>query len=263
MIQVLRRGSVGDAVERWQIFLRGLASDSNVIINGTFDLITEIETKAFQSKKGLNPDGIVGPKTLGLAIQNGYAIMQDPTNADDGPNWPAPPEHGSLNPVDREKIFGKFSYTTTPVPGNPEAITITGDWVKKNVTTVKLTQLSNKIPGFPKSSCVSIHTTLAPQFSKLFKAWDDANLTYQILSWGGTWAPRFIRGSRTTLSNHAWATAFDINVQWNMLGAQPALKGQTGSVRELVNIAYDHGFYWGGWFPQRRDGMHFEAYKII
>lgn len=263
MIQVLRRGSTGEAVERWQNFLRGLATDSKVIVNGTFDLITEIETKAFQSRKGLNPDGVVGPKTLGIALQLGYAIMEDPTNDKDGPSWPAPPGHGPLNPSDREKIFGKFSYTAAPTLGNPEAITITGDWVKKNITTVKITQISNALPGFPKSSNVSIHTALAPQFSKLFKAWDDENLTYQILSWGGTWAPRFIRGSRTSLSNHAWATAFDINVQWNLLGAQPALRGKTGSVRELVEIAYEHGFYWGGWFPNRPDGMHFEAYKIL
>jgi hypothetical protein len=146
--------------------------------------------------------------------------------------------------------------------GNPEGITIPGDWLNKSITNVNVSQLRG-IPGFPKSGIVSIHVAISQQFLNLFKAWDDAGLTYLIVTWGGSWAPRFIRGSRTVLSNHAWATAFDINVQWNQLGIQPALRGATGSTRELVDIAYEHGFYWGGWFPQRPDGMHFEAYKIL
>lgn len=74
--------------------------------------------------------------------------------------------------------------------------------------------------------------------------------------------PRFVRGSRTTLSNHSWGTAFDINYAWNCLGALPALRGEKGSVRELVPIAHRHGFYWGGHFS-RRDGMHFEVARVL
>jgi hypothetical protein len=65
------------------------------------------------------------------------------------------------------------------------------------------------------------------------------------------------------LSNHAWGTAFDINVQWNGLGITPAFRNEAGSVRDLVEIAYQNGFYWGGWFKSRQDGMHFEVYKIV
>lgn len=262
MLQILRKGSSGPEVERWQNFLRGLSSNSNVIVNASFDSITEIETKAFQSAKGLTSDGIVGPKTLSVAIQCGYPVMNDPTSDMNGPNWPPKPATGPLSPADREKVFGKFSYVSSPVQGNPEAITITGDWAKKNITNVVIPQIKG-ITGFSKSGNTSIHSALSKQFVGLFNSWDSAGLIPLIKTWGGSWAPRFIRGSRTTLSNHAWATAFDINVQWNMLGAQPALRGTTGSVRELVDIAYQHGFYWGGWFPSRPDGMHFEAYKII
>ena len=53
------------------------------------------------------------------------------------------------------------------------------------------------------------------------------------------------------LSNHAWGTAFDINAKWNPFTHIPALVGSTGSVRELVKIANDFGFYWGGHFQQR------------
>ena len=71
-----------------------------------------------------------------------------------------------------------------------------------------------------------------------------------------------MRGSRTTLSNYAWGTAFDINVPWNARGTVPALCGEKGSVRELVAIANEHGFYWGGHFS-RRDGMHFEVARVL
>ena len=71
-----------------------------------------------------------------------------------------------------------------------------------------------------------------------------------------------VRGSRQTLSNHAFGSAFDINAAWNGLGVIPPLVGQKGSVRELVALANENGFYWGGHFP-RRDGMHFEIAKIL
>ena len=84
----------------------------------------------------------------------------------------------------------------------------------------------------------------------------------RIVGWGGSFAPRFIRGSKTTLSQHAHGSAFDINVPWNGLGARGALVGEKGSVRELVLTAHRHGFYWGGWFT-RKDPMHFEVARIV
>lgn len=35
--------------------------------------------------------------------------------------------------------------------------------------------------------------------------------------------------------------------------------GKQGCVRELVEIATEQGFYWGGHFKSRPDGMHFEV----
>src|SRR5512133_3895662 len=74
----------------------------------------------------------------------------------------------------------------------------------------------------------------------------------------GDSAPVRVAAGCTILSNYAWGTAFDINVAWNRLGTVPALRGERGSVRELVPLANAHGFYWGGHFS-RRDGMHFEV----
>ena len=261
-MQILKKGSTGPDVESWQTFLRGLSPGSSIVVDGNFGGVTELETKAFQSRKGLIPDGTVGPKTLAVALQSGYSLMHDPTLDVNGPSWPAKPKFGQMSAADREKMFGKFSYIPSPTYGNPEQITIAGDWLSKSMSTITIPSMP-RVPGVPRSGNILVHNLIAPQMTKLFDVWHSKGLSYLIMSWGGSWAPRFIRGSRTILSNHAWGTAFDINVQWNQLGAQPALRGEVGSVRELVEIAYDHGFYWGGWFPRRPDGMHFEAYKIL
>jgi hypothetical protein len=108
-----------------------------------------------------------------------------------------------------------------------------------------------------------IHSKIEKQFVGLWNMWEQKNLIDRVKTWNGSYVPRFIRGSRTRLSNHSWGTAFDINVQWNALGTQPALKGTMGSTRELALSAIDYGFFWGGWFQNRPDGMHFEAFKII
>ena len=102
------------------------------------------------------------------------------------------------------------------------------------------------------------HKLAAAQLQALWEAWEKAGLLKQVLTFEGAFVARFIRGSTSTLSNHAFGSAFDINYRWNKLGARPALVGETGSVRELVPIAHEHGFYWGGHF-NRRDGMHFEV----
>lgn len=252
---MLKKGSTGAEVERWQTFLRGIDIYSEVIVTGFFDEITEIETKAFQGMKGLKADGIVGPATLAAAEKANYTEQNDVS-------WPQNPGIKNLSFIDRQKLFGNFSYIPMPVPGNPEAIRITSNWAVDNITTITVPQIIG-LPGVGKTGSVQIHKKLANQTSALFHAWENAGLKDRILSWGGSWVPRFIRGSRTSLSNHAWGTAFDINAQWNGLGVQPARMDQKGCVRELVSIAVDYGFYWGGWFPKRPDGMHFEAYKVL
>ena len=62
---------------------------------------------------------------------------------------------------------------------------------------------------------------------------------------------------------YAFGSAFDINTKWNKLGRVPALAGEEGSVRELVSIANEHGFFWGGHFNGRPDGMHFEVATLL
>lgn len=78
-MQILQKGATGIDVEKWQAFLRGSIKDSSILISGIFEDNTERETKTFQRRKNLTQDGIVGPKTLSIALQCGFDLMEDPT----------------------------------------------------------------------------------------------------------------------------------------------------------------------------------------
>jgi hypothetical protein len=110
---------------------------------------------------------------------------------------------------------------------------------------------------------MQFHGLAEAQLKGMWAAWKTENVLELVLTFEGSFVPRFIRGSRTKLSNHAFGSAFDINYKWNKLGHTPALVGEKGSVRKLVPIANDYGFYWGGHFNNRKDGMHFEVAKIL
>lgn len=263
-MRTLRVGMSGTDVTNWENFLVGINPYSGIVVDGVFDDDTLEETKLFQGTVGLVKDGVVGKNTMAQAMILGFDPMvdDDPSVvlASDqfGPNWPPSPSSKSLSSAEREKLFGRFGFKPSGLPNNPEAITITDGWDKKNIVSVALPGLAHL-----RVTKSSFHKALEPQVQKLFSEWEAAGLNSKILSWGGSWAPRFIRGSRTYLSNHAWGTAFDINAAQNGLGSRPALRNEKGSVRDLVEIAYGNGFYWGGWFASRKDGMHFEAYKIL
>ena len=260
-MKALYLGSRGPEVRRWQTFLRGRSENSSVVVNGEFDTVTLTETKQFQADNGLTSDGVVGPRSFAAALNLGYPAVVDDTVEQDGPNWPPRPAGLPLAPLDRAKLFGRFAFVPAPTPTNPEAIKFTDGWADKNIVTVSVPQLVG-VPGTLPDGAIQVHKNASEQFLRLFECWQSEGLVGNILTWGGSWAPRFVRGSRTSLSNHAWGTAFDINVQWNGLGATPALHGKKGSVRELVQTAYENGFYWGGWFKGRPDGMHFEVCRL-
>ena len=67
----------------------------------------------------------------------------------------------------------------------------------------------------------------------------------------------------TDAERPAFGAAFDVNVEWNALGATPALVGTRGSVRELVPSANRLGLFWGGHYDHRKDSMHFEVAKLM
>ena len=256
-MRVLRKGMTGDDIERWQFFLVG--QNHQLEVNGNFGNDTFNATSAFQTENHLDVDGAVGPETLGRAMSLGLDPLEDAAApANSGAAFPPRPNFNPLiSTADRQNLFGKFDFVAAPVPSNPENIRILGTWEQDNIVRVQLPQLVG-VQGAPHDGGVRFHKKAANQLVALWKAWEDAGFLDRVLTWDGSFVPRFIRGSRTVLSNHAFGTAFDINAALNPRGTRPLLVGKKGSVRELVTIANDHGFYWGGHFVAKPDGMHFE-----
>ena len=260
-MQILRRGGEGDEVRRWQTFLVGQELLAGPI-DGIFGPHTERATRAFQKGAKLEVDGTAGPLTLAAALQRGFDPgFDDPHGGTSGVEWPPRPIFAALvSNAEREQLFGRFQYERAR-PGSDD-IRMLDDWQERNLVRVTLPQLE-KVQGSPSSGRVWLHKKVVEQTRALFDAWDREGLVRLLLTWDGSFAPRFVRGSTVTLSNHAWGTAFDVNYEWNRLGALPALRSRKGSLRELVPLANQYGFYWGGHFQGRADGMHFEVARVL
>jgi hypothetical protein len=169
--------------------------------------------------------------------------------------------HPALSSEEREQTFGgPFDWVHRPTGDNRENIEIRGGWEDENIVTVDLPPLATATGG--EFSRMRWNKRATQQLEDLWKAWEAAGLLSFVKTYEGAYVPRLIRGSTRSLSNHAYGTAFDINYQWNQLRDPPAPPGTTGSVWELVPLAHEHGFFWGGFFS-RGDGMHFEVCKIL
>ncbi len=179
------------------------------------------------------------------------------------PAWPAKPANiRQYTSAERAAKFTDFSYLPDPGTYNGDGIKVLNDWDRQNIVMVDIPQLSQLTHGK-----MQFHRLGATQLQDLWKAWEDAGLLNRVVTFDGSYATRYIRHTQDRsprpLSNHAWGTAFDINAALNPYGSEPALVGKPGCVRELVEIAGQHGFYWGGYFSPNKDGMHFELGKII
>ncbi|MBT9597957.1 MAG: M15 family metallopeptidase [Vitreoscilla sp.] len=254
MLPILKLGSTGPLVSQWQTFLRGqgLAVDDS----GLFDAATDAATRAFQKRHKLDVDGVVGNQSFGRAAMLGFELTDfSPIDSGFPPRPAFDPIAGNAQ---RQALFGPLQFVPAPTASNREAIRITNGWDKANLVMVDIPQLAG-IPGAPKSGRLALHRKAAGPVRDLWKAWERKGLLNLVLSFDGAFNPRFIRGgaAQQILSNHAFATAFDINAKLNALGTEPATHGRPGCVYPLVADANRLGLFWGGHFS-RRDGMHFE-----
>ena len=256
MYQPLKKGSKGNDVKSWQFFLSGQGV-ANIIADGDFGTKTEKATKDFQKSQLKFESGILDNDTLLAAMTLGFqAIKPDAVIPPASAKFPDRPDFKPLSSSQMEQKFGKIEFKVNP---DGSSVTITNNF-KNNLVTLVIPQLK-KLPPY-KTDKITVHSKAANQFKSLFEEWDKAGLIDRLLTYDGSFNPRLIRGSKTTLSTHAYGIAIDFNYPWNKLGAKPATMDEKGCVYELVKIANQLGFYWGGHFT-RLDGMHFEVAKII
>jgi hypothetical protein len=271
-------------VQRWQYFLHRIDIGQVGLIDGDFGIKTETATKFFQVQSGLTANGKVNEQTLEKAQELGYTILPDNYYTDRaGTDFPAAPGNlTSPSNASRNATFTCFKFIQRPRAQRPdkEAIVIKGscdgslaDWTAAKIVQIPVPQL-RFAKGF--NGTVRCHKLAAPMVTKLFEAWENADLLHLIMSYEGCFVPRYKRdqappgtgghGEKKSsavieLSNHSFGSAFDINFPDNMLGSVPAQCGRRGSTRELVKAANDLGWFWGGHFS-KQDGMHFEISKV-
>lgn len=143
-MEVLRFGSRGDEVEKWQHFLRGIGLYLHGV-DGYFGADTQRATETFQRHHGLKDDGIVGNRTLGEAMRVGFSAVEDDPAAPGSLDVPAKPPFASLDAAGRVAAFGSYPFRPAHVPDNPEAIVITSGWVGESIVDVNIPQLAGVI----------------------------------------------------------------------------------------------------------------------
>ena len=79
---------------------------------------------------------------------------------------------------------------------------------------------------------------------------------FDALGTAGMMCCRFVRGSSSSISNHSWGSAVDLNLdgRLDLRGNNKAQKGLT----LIAPIFHRHGWFWGAGFPTE-DSMHFEV----
>jgi hypothetical protein len=192
------------------------------------------EVEAFQNAVGLSGDGVVGQYTWDFVKES---------------FMPSRPAFEALSESMKQQLFGD------PLGGIPlgehEDQFIPHASFRPNIVSIEVPR------WFRHTGKMEMHRKAVEPLKTLLEAWNKAGLSRNIASFNGSVAFRRIRGGKT-LSSHAYGIAFDINSAFNAIGANPALPWQPGCLLELVKIANEHGWFWGGHFRKRCDGMHFE-----
>jgi hypothetical protein len=102
-------------------------------------------------------------------------------------------------------------------------------------------------------------TGLAPAVDSLKEVMTDIRLAerevFAGLGTAGMLCARLVRGSATSISNHSWGTAVDLNLN-GVLDQRGNGRTQRG-LALIAPIFNHHGWYWGAGFPTE-DAMHFE-----
>jgi peptidoglycan hydrolase-like protein with peptidoglycan-binding domain len=271
-VQLLRLGMRGADVALWRRFLRGHGAALPEQPEDLFDEACVAATRGFQIAQGIEVDGKVGEETWRTARRLDAALKPPKPVADpDLPVQPDPPRAPRLTEKRRVQLYtAPADWEVIAGARDPDAVRFTDGWEEANIVRVPVPELAG-IPGARNDGVVRFHRMAAARLQTLFAAWKAAGLMDRVLTFDGGFNARMIRGEPKkdrpgfdprhpkALSNHSFGLAFDINAAMNPLNQPPARRGERGCVYDLLPLAWDHGFFWGGNFGSPLDGMHFEV----
>lgn len=112
------------------------------------------------------------------------------------------------------------------------------------------TDVRTAIPALPEY--IFCNQILTKPLLAIFKKLIELNLHHEIRTYDGVYEPRFVRGSDTKISLHAFGLAIDLNESDN------PLNGKSSWSDAFVQAWRDGGWNWGGDFVDRKDPMHFQ-----
>ena len=136
-------------------------------------------------------------------------------------------------------------------------------WVSDNIVIIK-TPFTLTYTGHPVVS-IRCHRLVADALTGVLEEVRDAASNDQatldawgISIFGGSYNYRLMRGLNT-LSMHSYGCAFDFDPARNVLGDHnPHFK----LCDAVLNAWNDHGAMWGGSWPTRPDGMHWQFARV-
>ena len=186
---------------------------------------------AFQSKSGLDSDGLLGPGTQKVAeiVRSGRA------------------------PVPLQKflkaVYGDFPYKEA----SGGRIKIADEWTQQNIVKCKL----------HTGKTVFLHKLVAEEFPDIFKrACEASGYTPTEVQ---TWVPRHTMWDPTrSLSMHSWGIAVDFDPIRNRLGGDDKIAGGPSMLRkhpQFIKVFEEAGWTWGGSWKSK-DDMHFQRATI-
>lgn len=229
MKDVLKKGSFGEEVKQWQLFLQS-AGYRIPFVDGAFGPITERETLKFQAKNGLKPDGIVGSKTWNF-------ITTVTNNTPLSKRWPKQDYKSMVN------FYGPVGENQTQIE-IPYKLKLAWD---QNVSLTKITC---------NQKCAKSFYSI---FEKTFKTYGIKEIKRLRLDlFGGCLNVRKMRGG-SSWSIHSWGAAIDLDPDHNQLRwSKPRAVFSKKEYEDFWKIVEAEG--WTSLGRERNfDWMHFQA----
>jgi hypothetical protein len=229
MKEFLKKGSFGEEVKQWQLFLQS-AGYKISSVDGAFGPETERETLKFQTKNGLKPDGIVGPKTWKFVI-----TVSENTPLSE--RWPKQDYKNMVN------FYGPVGENQTKVE-LPFKLKLA--WASSTTLT--------KITCHQK--CAKSIYTIFENTLKIYGEKEISRLRLDLF--GGCLNVRKMRGG-SAWSIHSWGAAIDLDPDHNQLKwSSPRATFSKNEYNDFWKIVEAEG--WTSLGRERNyDWMHFQA----
>jgi hypothetical protein len=232
MSKILKKGSFGDEVKQWQLFLQS-AGYKVPYADGAFGPITERETLKFQAKNGLKPDGVVGSKTRQF-------ITTVSQNTPLSERWPKQDYKSMVN------FYG-------PVGENQTKLEV----------PYKLKLAWDPSTALTKITChEKVAKSLYTIFENTLKTYGGKEISKLKLDlFGGCLNVRKMRGG-SAWSIHSWGAAIDLDPDRNQLKwSKPRAYFSKLEYNDFWKIVEDEGWISLG-RERNYDWMHFQSARL-